>query len=58
MKFAITIAALIGASEAKLGAPARRAPKFLQSDAVIEPGKCCWSKEVFEAREEDDLTYE
>ena len=48
MKFAFA-ATLIGATQAKFGAPPR-APKFLQSDVVSEPGVCCWSQEVFDGR--------
>ena len=48
MKFAFA-ATLIGATQAKFGAPPR-APKFLQSDIVSEPSTCCWSQEVFDGR--------
>ena len=48
MKFAFA-ATLIGATQAKFGAPPR-APKFLQSDVVSEPGVCCWSQQVFDGR--------
>lgn len=49
MKSAFAATLFFSATQAKLGAPPR-APKFLQSDVVSEPGQCCWYQEVFEGR--------